>query len=219
VKTLSKIKQAIWESLLANPDADITELRANLKIAISEATESSSLRKCSKCGEILPQESFYHWKDARRKIGLRSPSACRQCIQGEISHSPSTNVSVDKAEILKRKAAVRFARYKSEHEDELREKSRRYYYEHRENILASARRYRKKLMSTKAGRAKIAAAAHARQVNLTDTTVCRNMGIKTRDAPKELIEAKREQILLGRVVKLIRKETFHGSKAKNTRRP
>jgi uncharacterized Zn finger protein (UPF0148 family) len=153
-------------------------------------------KTCSKCGEVKPLDAFYQglicktcnvkrqaaWVKANPEK-RREQSARYAKANPEKLKELATQYS--KSADGKEKNRVRSSRSYEKNREAKKEASRTRYKENPEKCKAS-----QKLLSEK----------------LADSIVANSLGFRVRDAPKELIQAKREQIQITRLLRELNKE-------------
>jgi hypothetical protein len=150
--------------------------------------ECNGKKRCSKCREIKDVNEFY--KYIKRKAGRNI--LCNKCLY---EYNSDRKKEIDKRYRLKNidKVKEKEKRYRLENIDKVKEKSRRYYVAHKDDIKERVKIYQKINVDSLSN-------AYIKQ------KILRQFGIESTQIPEHIIDLKREQIELHRLIK----EAKHG---------
>jgi len=153
------------------------------------------VKTCKKCGESKGLDAF---------SGARSE--CKACAAKCTAKWRDENPEKDRA---------RYAKYRAENPEKVRAIRAKYRAENSEKLRASLAKYRAENVEKEMARLakwraenpeKVRASLAKCRASLTDGYIAELLGLPVKKAPPQLIELKREQILLHRLAKEMKQE-------------
>ena len=162
------------------------------------------MKKCTKCGEVKELSEFYKRKGAHDG----HKSACKLCCveNGDKRSQRAKKYYAENRDLIRKKHAL----YDENHRDAAKIRTRLWYENNKDRHRLYNKNYRKSnpltLKSWSAKHKKISVYI------LSDTYVISTLGMTKASASAELIELKREQLLMHRATKQLTKEIENGTK-------